>query len=47
MRICRGGHTFFRILVGFSIAGGERIGSESMKNSGRISMRKLVSSRSE
>ena len=47
MRICLAGHGFFRILEGFSIAGGERTGSESMKNFGKILMRKSLSSRNE
>jgi hypothetical protein len=34
-------------LEGFSIAGGERTGSESMNNSGKILMRKSLSSTSE
>ena len=47
MRICLGGGASFRILEGFSIAGGERTGSESMRNSGKILMRKSLSSRNE
>jgi hypothetical protein len=47
MRICQGGGVCFRVLQVFSIAGGEKIGSELMKNSGKNLMRRSLSSRSE
>ena len=47
MRICPGGAASFRISEVFSIAGGEKIGRELMKNSGKNLMRKSLLSKSE